>query len=327
MVMNHVRQVPEELRQGVALESYVPYDEEFRGYLTNSAPEPTVTLPSEPIRFEGVPQEAADCYTLFAETAKIDWYSATTKYCFCIVPDTKEHLLESNFRFLDYEMLDWIKLREELWAVQVRISTTQGNHGDESIFHYVGLVDGEYRVMLNSDQIPEYLQRYVDFGPYEPDNEGSLVDSYYPTHTDPNMHSVGPMEDDVIIAYGGMFNLWDKSMPAWYNYALKSIYTDRRYIDLYELFCNDPGEEMTQKDRDYLKRIGVETEGLRKYSTQMMDKVLKTYFDTCLADCAGVGLDRMIHNQKGSAITCIRGTRAWALCQLITERSWRMACL
>jgi hypothetical protein len=73
---------------------------------------------------------------------------------------------------LDYEFVRWEKISEELWVAWTIISDAQFPDAFETA-HFVGLINGEFRVMLRAEQVPETLADWIHLDPFVLMGEGA----------------------------------------------------------------------------------------------------------------------------------------------------------
>lgn len=105
--------------------------------------------------------EAEEFYREFMDATLVDLHEATIKY---VHFEDERHLqwtLESETKMHSYEIIKVEQLSEELWVFTVSVADDNHPQGYE-VFNFVGVVDGQYRVMRNIDQIPPELKADVE---------------------------------------------------------------------------------------------------------------------------------------------------------------------
>lgn len=117
-----------------------------------------------------VPKQAEQVYTSYLETDKTDSYLAVKDYCHYEMKNREEMAAKSTDHIVDYRILEWCKLSDELWAVTAEISTTYQPQM-RTVTNFVGIIDGEYRVMTGYRQIPQELKEGIDMSAYIPEDE------------------------------------------------------------------------------------------------------------------------------------------------------------
>lgn len=105
--------------------------------------------------------EAERFYREFMDATLVDLHEATIKY---VHFEDERHLqwtLESETKIHSYEIIEVEQLSEQLWAFTVIVADDNQPQGQEG-FNFVGIIDGQYRVMRNIDQIPPELKADVE---------------------------------------------------------------------------------------------------------------------------------------------------------------------
>ena len=131
------------------------------GCAKENAPEFTLTP------FDSSFSDAVRCYSMFIDAAMADWSDAVEKYCHFESADNRKLSLEKGTPTRSCEILRVEKLSDQLWEFEVFIKDgllVDGAYG----VHYVGVINGEYRVMVNIEEIPAALKDGVEIVPYKP---------------------------------------------------------------------------------------------------------------------------------------------------------------
>ncbi len=141
-------------------------------------PEPTTiptTVPTTTPMLDAadVPLSVKEFYIEFLEVAKTDRYTATMEYCH-FEDRNKRDLTAAAPNLMEYEIIDWECLSNNLWAVEVKQTDVIYPHGCYGM-NYIGKIDGKYYVMIGIGQIPSSLSVGVNIEPYEPWGE-DIVD-------------------------------------------------------------------------------------------------------------------------------------------------------
>lgn len=116
-----------------------------------------------------VPDEVEQLYITYIETIKSDYVKAVNEYCYFEVPIIKELTEQSTEYITEYQILGWRQLSDQLWVVNTFFKTAFIPDG-ETMFNFVGIIDGQYYVMLNAYQVPSQLQENLDLSEYIPAN-------------------------------------------------------------------------------------------------------------------------------------------------------------
>lgn len=111
-----------------------------------------------------IPPDAETVYLNYLETIKSDFSKAADEYCHFEIPTIKELVMQSNDYLKSYHILKWERLEKNLWAVNVSIESTYT--GMDTIYNFIGLIDGKWYVMLNPSQIPDTILKDVNIDSY-----------------------------------------------------------------------------------------------------------------------------------------------------------------
>lgn len=127
-------------------------------------------------------QQIREFYEEFTEMELTDPVRAIEQYVHYEDDASKAIALEQAERGdvdASTEILHMEKLSEDLWAVEISYMIPVAP-GRETGYHFVGKVDGAYKVMRNVRGIPEELSRGLDLEPYYPTGEyefaGDVID-------------------------------------------------------------------------------------------------------------------------------------------------------
>lgn len=116
-----------------------------------------------------VPDEVKQLYIDYMETIKSDYEKAVNEYCYFEVPIIEELTKQSTEYITEYEILSWQKLSDHLWVVNTFFKTEYIPNG-ETMFNFIGVIEGKYYVMLNAYQVPVQLRENIDLSQYIPPN-------------------------------------------------------------------------------------------------------------------------------------------------------------
>lgn len=88
-------------------------------------------------------------------------------------------LADAEVPVYTFELKAVDKLSDSLWLVTAFIASDYVPEGHQ-IYNYVGIVDDEYRVMVNDLQIPEALKKDIDLTQYIPSDRIPYEDLFLP---------------------------------------------------------------------------------------------------------------------------------------------------
>ena len=129
-------------------------------------PDPTeATLPAEPTL------EVLEFYVSFVEMQKIDFIGAYREYGHFEDPEGWEKIENCQEVIYECEIICVEKMSSNLWTVEFFYKSKEIPLG-AYILHYVGVIDGEYRVMNNLRHVPPELSDGLDLKPYWPHGPG-----------------------------------------------------------------------------------------------------------------------------------------------------------
>lgn len=120
-----------------------------------------------------IPKTVQEFYVEFMETAKTDG-SAFARYCHYESEEAQRQAEKGADLIKSYEIYRWGRYSDQLWCVEWFASTAMVPLGQGGV-HYIGLINGEYKVILNIDHIPEELKAGCDIEEIEPFGPG-IVD-------------------------------------------------------------------------------------------------------------------------------------------------------
>lgn len=101
-------------------------------------------------------------FTKCMRVAQIDWRCAMAYYCHWENEESKGAMLENAEKdiIVDYDILAHRQLNDNLWIIYCSLSTPYQTN--VKLYKYVGLIDGRYYVMWNSDEIPDDMKEGLD---------------------------------------------------------------------------------------------------------------------------------------------------------------------
>ena len=116
-------------------------------------------------------EEIRAFYTEYVEAVKKDRVSAATDYVHFedLYWLEMEALVADNTLYLT-DILSMEKLNDDLWVLQIYYESLYVPEG-EVIYHFVGKIDGEYKVMRNWLNVPAELVQNIDLEQYMPTGE------------------------------------------------------------------------------------------------------------------------------------------------------------
>lgn len=144
--------------------------------------------------------------------------------------DEQEAYEKSYRKIVDYEILGAEKINDDLYAFTLRLEKEDDTH--QKRYYFVGMIDGEWCVMLNSYNIPERLQEGFDkdrFTLTSEDLDGGILVS--PENSESFQH-----DDPVLAVYHG-FEVtesmvdYQQKMDAQRDPALRQNRTDKEIVD------------------------------------------------------------------------------------------------
>lgn len=119
---------------------------------------------------DGPPSDVENLYIAYLEKSKTDVVGAARDYCYNVNTDWDALNGAANDYTVDFEILKWEKLSEDLWVATTRITKTY-HSTDEPYFHFIGKIQGRYLVIKNVRNIPENLKENLNLDPYIYKNE------------------------------------------------------------------------------------------------------------------------------------------------------------
>lgn len=127
---------------------------------------------------EEVPEEVQKTYVNYLETIKYDYAKAANEFCHFEMPAVKKMIEQSDDYITNYRILRWEALNEELWVVKTAFQTLLSPE-ESTMYNFIGKIDEEYYVMVNSYQVPSQLHK--NFNPLH----------YFPANAVPYQNVVG----------------------------------------------------------------------------------------------------------------------------------------
>lgn len=176
-----------------------------------------------------IPDEVSSVMYSYLETCKNHPESIPSHMHFEYA-DEQEAYEKSYRKIVDYEILGAEKINDDLYAFTLRLEKEDDTH--QKLYYFVGMIDEEWCVMLNSYNIPEQLQDGFDkdrFTLTSEDLEGGILVS--PKNSESFQH-----DDPVLAVYHG-FEVtesmvdYQKKMDAQRDPALRQNLTDKEIVD------------------------------------------------------------------------------------------------
>lgn len=119
-------------------------------------------------------QLAVESIVSFYEVSKTSPKDAFNRYCHYEHSENYDLAMQYCTKTLEYEILSVKQLSDKLWSVEIFAKTEQVKLGLYTM-QFVGIVDGEYKVMISSIEIPFDLKDGVEIEEYVPHGPG-IVD-------------------------------------------------------------------------------------------------------------------------------------------------------
>ena len=93
----------------------------------------------------------------------------------------------------------------------------------------------------------------------------------------------------------------------WLYASLRSTFSSTEYINFYTLLYGvQSGATISQQELDFLRANGMDPDGapIQKFSVSFLDEILTRYFGLPFAQCAGIGLEKMVYNPETDSYYC-----------------------
>lgn len=104
-------------------------------------------------RFAGIPNDVTAFYMTYMEAAKTGPKKAVQYTHF--ESGNKTAYLESNDHLIDYKIVNIEKINDNLYAFTVSVVSTYAREGKpETVYNFVGKIDGQMYIMLSTAEIP-----------------------------------------------------------------------------------------------------------------------------------------------------------------------------
>lgn len=116
-----------------------------------------------------VPPEISGKYQNFLQLFSTGEYVDIDPY---LHYEIREHrkLNEKYFvNIANYKIKGWKKLSPNLWMATIYIQLANGEDG-EICYHFIGMIDGDWKIMLGAHQVPSDLREGMDLSSYVPEN-------------------------------------------------------------------------------------------------------------------------------------------------------------
>lgn len=120
-----------------------------------------------------IPLEIEALYLQYLDTSRTDNAAAVDNYCYYEIKELIPVAKEAGVYIQDYSILSWEQLTDQLWVVTADImdSVSEESH---IAYNFVGIIDGEYKVMTSARQVPPSLREGLDLTAYIP--TGDAID-------------------------------------------------------------------------------------------------------------------------------------------------------
>lgn len=143
---------------------------------TSQASTLTTTDPSLSIDAPGlgeVPEEVKAFLIRYFEAFKTDLAEAAS-YRYFADPDGRQRMEESMDYLVEYEILSWEKMSDDLWLATVNLRC-QSDKNSRISYQFVGRIDGAYYILTAyALDHTEQLKGDLDISPYLPTGENIL---------------------------------------------------------------------------------------------------------------------------------------------------------
>ena len=112
-------------------------------------------------------QQAIDHFVQYLEWGKTGSAQRFVDYCHYESPESLELAQRYSDTLFTYEILRVEQLSSQLWEIEFFVTSDRHLNGMYAV-NYVGIIDGQYKVMPSQKNIPADLKENVEIEPYEP---------------------------------------------------------------------------------------------------------------------------------------------------------------
>lgn len=128
-----------------------------------------VLLVSYVYNVQQVPVDVAGVYTDFLNAFSYGNYEDIDAFLHYELPEYRA-MNETHFQSIQqYEIRRWEKLNDHLWAATTYYQLEQESEGS-ICYHFVGEIDGGWKVMLGPHNVPDTLANGADLSRFVPPN-------------------------------------------------------------------------------------------------------------------------------------------------------------
>lgn len=117
-------------------------------------------------------EQALDCFISFHEMAKTDVQEAIKIYSHYESQEHYELAMKHCYRTASVDVLRIQQLSEELWVVESFVKGVETMVSGYYGVDYIGIIDGEYKIMFAEREIPKAMKEGVEIEPYEEHGPG-----------------------------------------------------------------------------------------------------------------------------------------------------------
>lgn len=110
------------------------------------------------------PQEKI--YRDYLDACKVSTGSAVQEYCHYEIEAYFNDMIKNTAKVHSYDILEFKQLSDKLWVVKANIAWDMKPEG-ETVYNFVGEIDGEYKVMPSDIHVPIELKNGIDLSAYE----------------------------------------------------------------------------------------------------------------------------------------------------------------
>lgn len=127
---------------------------------------PATESDTDPVADEAPIVDVINFYLDYIDDCKVSWRQAVLNHVHYESEESRNLALELDDKVLNCQILRVEKLTDQLWEVE-RFMQTEIAKGGYCDVDYVGMINGQWWIMLSIKQIPAALKEGVEFEPYE----------------------------------------------------------------------------------------------------------------------------------------------------------------
>lgn len=117
-----------------------------------------------------VPADVTEVYNDFLKAFSTGTYDDIDPYLHYEIPEHR--ILNGKYfsNIANYNIQTWKRLSSNLWLAVTYVQLTNEETGN-TCYHFVGMIDGKWRIMLGAHHVPQGLSSGIDLSSYVPENE------------------------------------------------------------------------------------------------------------------------------------------------------------